>query len=81
MECTPLAPTPQALRDALQPLQTAPRTPGYRVGRRELVATVLSLPTDNQERKARIVDSMSSAPQHVMASAFANIFSETVAVG
>ena len=36
---------------------------------------MLFIPTDDAARKTRIIDAMSSAPQHVMASAFENLFS------
>lgn len=37
---------------------------------RGFVSNVLFIPTDDQERKKRIVQQMSSAPQHVVVSAF-----------
>lgn len=70
---SPIVP-PQSLRDALAPLMAALTTPGYKDAQRKFVADVLFLPTDDAKRKARIVKAMSSAPQHVMASAFGNIF-------
>jgi pimeloyl-ACP methyl ester carboxylesterase len=45
------------------------RGPEYRETSRQIMESVC-LPTDNQERKARLKDIMSSAPQHVMSSAF-----------
>ncbi len=66
---------PQALRDALKPLMEALRTPGYQQAQRQFVADALFLPTANQEHKAQIVEGMSAAPQHVMASAFEQLFS------
>lgn len=69
----PIVP-PQSLRDAVAPLMAALRTPGYREAQRQFVANALFLPTDDAQRKARIVEAMSSAPQHVMASAFEHIF-------
>jgi pimeloyl-ACP methyl ester carboxylesterase len=45
------------------------RGPEYRETSRRIVESVC-LPTDDQERKAKLKDIMSSAPQHVMSSAF-----------
>jgi pimeloyl-ACP methyl ester carboxylesterase len=61
------------------PTIAALRGPDYREVQRKLVAEALFLPTDDPVRKARIIDDMSSAPQHVMASAFAGIFCDTAA--
>ncbi len=70
----PIVPA-QALRDGVAPLTEALRGPNYREAQRGFVANMLFLPSDDQARKAQIVDQMSSAPQHVMASAFAESFS------
>jgi len=70
----PIVP-PRALRDGVAPLMEALRGPNYREAQREFVANMLFLPSDDPQRKARIVDRMSSAPQHVMSSAFEEIFS------
>jgi pimeloyl-ACP methyl ester carboxylesterase len=76
---SPIVP-PQELIDGIAaPTIEALRGPGYREAQRKMVAEMLFLPTDDPVRKARIVDAMSSAPQHVMASAFENIFIDTVA--
>ncbi len=66
----PLAPPPARRERSLRLLE-ALRGPNYRAAQRDFVAQVLFLPTDDPQRKARIVDAMSSAPQHVMASAYA----------
>ena len=66
---------PLALVEAVKPMMEALRSPGYREVQRQFVANALFLPTDNPMRKAQIVDAMSEAPQHVMVSAFENIFS------
>jgi pimeloyl-ACP methyl ester carboxylesterase len=42
----------------------------YREVMRSYVTDVLFIPTDDQERKERIAQQMSSAPQHVVVSAF-----------
>src|SRR5262249_41673551 len=60
---------PPALVDALRPVAEAMRGPEYREAAAALYASVF-LPTDNAERKARIVETTSSVPQHVMSSAF-----------
>lgn len=70
---SPIVP-PQALLDGVRPLVDALASPGYREASREFVSNMLFLPTDNPQRKARIVESMTAAPQHVMASAFRQIF-------
>jgi pimeloyl-ACP methyl ester carboxylesterase len=44
--------------------------PNYREALRDYVASALFIPTDDQGRKQRILESMSSAPQHVVVSAF-----------
>jgi pimeloyl-ACP methyl ester carboxylesterase len=58
-----------ALVDALRPVAEAMRGPRYREVAAELYASVF-LPTDDAERKARIVETTSAVPQHVMSSAF-----------
>ncbi len=74
---SPIVP-PQELIDGIAaPTIEALRGPGYREVQRKMVAEMLFLPTDDPARKARIIDAMSSAPQHVMASAFENIFGDT----
>ncbi len=45
------------------------RSPDYKKVLREYVANVLFIPTDDQRRKERILDDMSSVPRHVMVSA------------
>ena len=66
----PAAPLP----DTLAPFVAALRGPAYRDAQRQFVTDMLFIPTDDAARKARIIDAMSSAPQHVMASAFENLF-------
>ena len=43
--------------------------PDFRAVARQLLRRALFLPTDDPARRARILDGMSAAPQHVMASA------------
>ncbi len=64
---------PQGMFDGVAPFVAALRTPGYRDALHQFVEEMLFLPTDDQARKAQIVDIMASAPQYVMASAFENI--------
>jgi pimeloyl-ACP methyl ester carboxylesterase len=42
--------------------------PGYQQVQRQYVANSLFIPTDDQQRKERILEDISSAPQHVMVS-------------
>jgi pimeloyl-ACP methyl ester carboxylesterase len=60
----------QAFRAGFDPLIKALKSPQYREAQRQFVSDGLFLPTDDPARKARIVEEMSSAPQHVMSSAF-----------
>lgn len=65
---------PTAEVDEMVPaLVAALRGPAFREVQRQFVSEMLFLPTDDAARKARIVDTMSSAPQHVMASAFEHL--------
>ena len=65
---------PPALRTAVEQFLPALRTAQYREAQRQFVAQALFLPSDNPLRKARIVEAMSAAPQHVMAAAFEQLF-------
>jgi pimeloyl-ACP methyl ester carboxylesterase len=60
---------PPGVRDAIPKLLEALRGPGYREVLRGYVADSLFIPTDDPERKERILEQMSAAPQHVMVSA------------
>jgi len=51
------------------------RGPDAGAVQRGFVADAMFLPTDDPERKARIVDTMCGAPKHVMSSAFEQLFS------
>lgn len=64
-----------AARESMAAIAAMLRTPEYREAQRQFVSSMLFLPSDDAQRKARIVDLMSSAPQHVMASAFEHIAS------
>jgi pimeloyl-ACP methyl ester carboxylesterase len=70
---SPILPPP-AVASNVRPFVDALRGPDYRQAQRDFVSNVLFLPTDDPARKEKILDQMSSAPQHVMASAFENMF-------
>jgi pimeloyl-ACP methyl ester carboxylesterase len=61
---------PSAARAAIPGFLEELRGPDYREALRRYVANSLFISTDDQERKERILESMSSAPQHVVVSAF-----------
>jgi pimeloyl-ACP methyl ester carboxylesterase len=66
---------PAAVVETLQPFIAALRGPDFREAQQQFVAERLFITGDDPARKARIIDGMSSAPQHVMASAFEHLFS------
>lgn len=70
---SPLVPPPPLLEN-LTSVREALRGPGYRAAQQKFVADALFIPSDDPALKARVVAGMSSAPQHVMASAFEQIF-------
>jgi pimeloyl-ACP methyl ester carboxylesterase len=61
---------PAASHAAIPALLDKLRGPDYAAAQGEYVAKALFIPTDDPERRARILDAMASAPQHVMVSAF-----------
>jgi pimeloyl-ACP methyl ester carboxylesterase len=61
---------PSAARAAMPTFLEELRGPDYQKVLSRYVAGSLFIPTDDQERKQRILRSMSSAPQHVVVSAF-----------
>jgi pimeloyl-ACP methyl ester carboxylesterase len=61
------------MREMVPALVETLRGPDFREVQRQLVSEMLFVPTDDTARKARILDTMSSAPQHVMASAFEHL--------
>jgi pimeloyl-ACP methyl ester carboxylesterase len=65
---------PPDLRALSEQLAPALRSPGYREAQRGFVEGALFAPTDNPLRKARIVEAMCSAPQHVLASTYEQMF-------
>jgi pimeloyl-ACP methyl ester carboxylesterase len=72
---------PEALKGAVQPLIAALRTDQCVQAAQGFVANMFH-PSDDAARKARIIEAMCAAPQHVMASAMEQIFqydSETAA--
>ena len=58
----------------VQPVIARLRTPGYQDAMRQFIGDVFFLPTDDQQRKAQIIDAMLATPQHVLAPAFEGIF-------
>ncbi len=65
---------PPAGTDAfLQPVTQGLRTPAYREVLRQFMEFNFA-PTDDPQRKARLLDQMTSAPQHVVASAWEGMF-------
>jgi pimeloyl-ACP methyl ester carboxylesterase len=61
---------PSSARAAIPGFLEELRGPDYREALRRYVANSLFIPTDDQGRKERILESMFSAPQHVVVSAF-----------
>ena len=64
---------PGGARAAAPHLVEELRAPDYREKLRQFVANTLFIPTDDQQRKERILQDMSSAPQHIMVSAMENL--------
>jgi len=60
---------PEGLIEAVRALAESLKGPDYREAQRKFMADLTFLPTDNPQDKARIVDLMSAAPQHVMGNA------------
>jgi pimeloyl-ACP methyl ester carboxylesterase len=61
---------PSAARAAIPGLLEELRDPDYRTVLREYASRALFIPTDDEQRKERILQSISSTPQHVVVSAF-----------
>jgi pimeloyl-ACP methyl ester carboxylesterase len=61
---------PSAARAAIPGLLEELRDPDYRNVLREYASRALFTPTDDEQREERILQSMSSTPQHVVVSAF-----------
>jgi pimeloyl-ACP methyl ester carboxylesterase len=64
---------PARARAAAPHLIEGLRGPNYREVQRQYVANSLFIPTDDQQRKERILADMSSAPQHMMVSAMESL--------
>jgi pimeloyl-ACP methyl ester carboxylesterase len=71
---------PGGSRAALPHLIEGLRGADYQEVQRQYVASSPFIPTDNQQRKERILEDMSSAPQHMMASAMESILTYDAAV-
>lgn len=65
---------PAGLDELARPFVDALRGPNYRDAARQHVEEVLFVPTDDPELRARAVEEITAAPQHVMASAMEQIF-------
>jgi pimeloyl-ACP methyl ester carboxylesterase len=65
---------PSAARAAIPSLLEGLRGPDYREALRQYAANSLFIPTDDEERKRHILESMSSTPQHVIVSAFEGLY-------
>lgn len=63
----PVVFVPQQVREALSQVAPALHSPKFREAQRALVASSSFLPSDDEQRKMRIIEAMSAAPQHVMA--------------
>ena len=74
---------PAGVRAAIPGFLEELRGPGYREALHGYVANSLFIPTDDRQRKGRILEAMSSAPQHVVVSAFEGLrdYDPTVATG
>jgi pimeloyl-ACP methyl ester carboxylesterase len=70
---SPLLP-PQALTGAIAEVVAGLKSPAYREVAQGFVGNALFIEGDDPELKARVVEGMSAAPQHVMASAMEQIF-------
>jgi pimeloyl-ACP methyl ester carboxylesterase len=71
---SPLVP-PAELASQIPGLVEGLRSPAYQDVSRGFASNMLFLPTDDPERKAKIVENVARTPQHVMASAMECIFS------
>jgi pimeloyl-ACP methyl ester carboxylesterase len=72
--CDPAVIPPPALRGAIDPLIAALGTRDYKAVAAQFVEQRLFGPKDDPARRARIVAEMCETPQHVMRSAFENMF-------
>lgn len=71
---TAVLPSPDTWK-GVQPVIQALKSPGYETVARRFFADTFFLPTDDAARKQAIIDAMLSTPQHVLSTAFENIFS------
>lgn len=63
----PILPPPPVIDNFRQILEGL-RSPAYREVLRQIAEAIVFVPTDNQERKAQITESMCAMPQHVLVS-------------
>jgi pimeloyl-ACP methyl ester carboxylesterase len=64
---------PEAARAIIPDFVKRLRSPGFATAMRDLVGSVFFIPSDDPERKARILDFMAQTPQHVMADAYGRL--------
>jgi pimeloyl-ACP methyl ester carboxylesterase len=69
---TPFLPPPE-IQAGFQQLLGGLRSPAYQEVLRQTADQLVFLPTDDQQRKARIVEGMCSLPQHVIVSTWENL--------
>lgn len=77
----PFLPPPPVL-DNFRQMAAGLRSPAYREVLRQMADEIIFLPTDDQDRKARLVTAMSNTPQYVLASSWEEFLihdTETVA--
>lgn len=74
----PFLPPPPVL-DSFRQMLEGLRSPAYREVLRQVADTIIFLPTDDRERKARLVAAMSNTPQHVLVSSWENFIAHDTA--
>lgn len=65
---------PTSARAAIPGIVERLRQPGYRDDLRQILTAVFFLPTDDPQRRDRLIDTMSSTRQDIMASAYAGLY-------
>jgi len=72
--CDPAVIPPSFFKSVIDPFVAALQTPGYLDVARGFITERLFGPNDDKARSARIAEGMLATPQHVMHSAFQNLF-------
>jgi pimeloyl-ACP methyl ester carboxylesterase len=67
----PFLPPPEVQANFRQMLEGL-RSPAYQEVLRQMADTIIFLPNDNSERKARVVEALCAVPQHVLVSTWEN---------